>query len=47
MEEGLIDMVVSEPGILIGRVNLQYAIRALNGDELPNLVQDGDLPYLS
>lgn len=47
MEDGLIDMVVSEPGILIGRMNLQYAVRALNGDELPNLVQDGDLPYLS
>ncbi|SLN72186.1 substrate-binding domain-containing protein [Oceanibacterium hippocampi] len=47
MEKGLIDMVVSEPGILIGRVNLQYAIRALNGDDLPHLAQDGDLPYLS
>lgn len=47
MKEGLIDMVVSEPGILIGRMNLQYAIRLLNGDDLPNLAKDGDLPYLS
>jgi ribose transport system substrate-binding protein len=47
MRQGLIDMVVSEPGILIGRMNLQYAIRLLNGDDLPNLAKDGDLPYLS
>jgi ribose transport system substrate-binding protein len=47
MEQGLIDMVVSEPGVLIGRMNLQYAIRLLNGEDTPNLVQDGDLPYKS
>lgn len=47
MEKGLIDMVISEPGVLLGRMNLQYAVRALNGDPLPNLVEDGNLPYPS
>jgi len=37
MERGLIEMVISEPGVLLGRLNLQYAVRALNGDDLPGL----------
>lgn len=45
MKEGHISMVVSEPGILIGRSLIQYTTRLLNGDELPNLVDGGPIPY--
>lgn len=47
MREGLIEMVVSEPAVLLGRLTLQYTIRALNGDPLPELVMAGGLPYPS
>lgn len=42
---GHIAMVVSEPGILIGRSLIQYTVRSLNGDPLPNLKQSGPIPY--
>ncbi len=45
MKEGRIAMVVSEPGILIGRSLIQYATRVLNGNDLPNLVSGGPIPY--
>jgi ribose transport system substrate-binding protein len=47
MHEGLIEMVISEPSVLLGRVTLQYTIRLLNGDPLPNLAKVGGLPYPS
>jgi hypothetical protein len=37
-------MVVSDPAVVFGRVGLQYTLRFLNGDELPNLVS-GIMPY--
>ena len=40
-------MVISEPAVLIGRMTLQYTIRLLNGDPLPNLAKSGGLPYPS
>ncbi|MEB3360005.1 MAG: substrate-binding domain-containing protein [Synechococcales bacterium] len=45
MEDGHIAMVVSEPGVLIGRSLVQYTTRLLNGDELPNLAEGGPIPY--
>jgi ribose transport system substrate-binding protein len=45
MKEGRISMVISEPGILIGRSLIQYTTRLLNGDALPNLVDGGPIPY--
>ena len=45
MKEGHVAMVVSEPGVLIGRALVQYTTRLLNGDELPNLRMDGTVPY--
>ena len=45
MKEGNIAMVVSEPGILIGRSLIQYTVRLLNGDALPNLEDGGPIPY--
>jgi ribose transport system substrate-binding protein len=36
MNDGIIEMVASEPAVLFGRAALQYAIRSLNGDPLPN-----------
>jgi ABC-type sugar transport system substrate-binding protein len=44
MNDGVIEMVASEPSVLFGRAALQYAIRSLNGDPLPN-VKSGVLPY--
>jgi ribose transport system substrate-binding protein len=44
LKDGSIAVVVSEPPILRGRVVLQYTVRLLNGDPLPNLVA-GILPY--
>jgi ribose transport system substrate-binding protein len=44
MKDGSIAVVVSEPPILKGRAVLQYTVRLLNGDPLPNLVS-GVLPY--
>lgn len=45
MKDGHIAMVVSEPGILIGRSLIQYTVRSLNGDALPNLKSGGPIPY--
>lgn len=45
MKDGHIAMVVSEPGILIGRSLIQYTVRSLNGDPLPNLKTSGPIPY--
>jgi ABC-type sugar transport system substrate-binding protein len=45
VKEDHIAMVVSEPGILIGRSLIQYTTRLLNGDELPNLAKGGPIPY--
>jgi ABC-type sugar transport system substrate-binding protein len=47
MNTGQIAMVISEPAVLIGRATLQYTIRLLNGDPLPNLVKSDTLPYPS
>lgn len=44
VNEGVIEMVASEPAVLFGRAALQYALRSLNGDPLPNL-KSGVLPY--
>jgi ribose transport system substrate-binding protein len=38
LKEGTIEAVASEPPIVFGRVALQYTIRLLNGDPLPNLM---------
>ncbi len=45
MKEGRVAMIVSEPGVLIGRELVQYTTRLLNGDELPNLQPSGTIPY--
>lgn len=45
IKEGHISMVVSEPGILIGRSLVQYTIRLLNGDPMPNLKKGAPIPY--
>lgn len=44
LKEGAIAVVLSEPPILRGRIALQYTVRLLNGDPMPNLVQ-GMVPY--
>jgi ribose transport system substrate-binding protein len=45
IKDGNIAMVVSEPGILIGRSLIQYGVRSLNEDDLPNLEKGGPIPY--
>jgi ribose transport system substrate-binding protein len=45
IKDGHIAMVVSEPGILIGRSLVQYTIRLLNGDPMPNLKKGDPIPY--
>lgn len=45
MKGGRIAMVISEPGILIGRSLIQYTTRLLNGDDTPNLVPGEPIPY--
>ncbi len=37
LKNGIMGVVVSEPPIVLGRVAVQYAIRALNGDDLPGI----------
>ncbi|OXR48089.1 sugar ABC transporter substrate-binding protein [Pusillimonas sp. T2] len=37
--------IVSEPGIIMGRLIVQYAIRENEGKEMPSLINDGALPY--
>lgn len=44
IKEGRILATVSEPGILMGRVLVQYAIRQLEGKPLPNMTEGG-VPY--
>lgn len=44
IHDGVIEMVASEPSVLFGRAALQYAIRSLNGQPLPN-VKSGVLSY--
>jgi len=45
IKEGRILAVTSEPGILMGRLLVQYAIRDHEGKPMPNLQKDGALPY--
>lgn len=45
IKDGNIAMVVSEPGVLIGRSLIQYTTRSLNGDDLPNLAKGEPIPY--
>lgn len=45
MKEDRIAMVISEPGVLIGRSLIQYTTRVLNKNDLPNLVSGGPIPY--
>jgi ribose transport system substrate-binding protein len=44
LNDGSIAIVMSEPTILKGRAALNYTVRLLNGDSLPNLVT-GIMPY--
>ena len=44
IKDGSMAMVVSEPPIVFGRAGLQYTVRLLNGDPMPNLV-NGIMPY--
>ena len=44
IEDGVIELVASEPSVVFGRAAVQYALRALNGDDLPNTRKD-ILPY--
>jgi ABC-type sugar transport system substrate-binding protein len=45
IKSGDIDMYVSEPAILIGRLELQYAVRLLNGDPLPGIGETEGIQY--
>lgn len=45
IKDGRLAAVASEPGILMGRLIVQYAIRDHEGKELPNMNKDGSLPY--
>lgn len=45
IKDGRILAVVSEPGIIMGRLIVQYAIREHEGKEMPRLNKDGALPY--
>jgi ABC-type sugar transport system substrate-binding protein len=44
MKEGYIAASISEPSVLTGRLAMQYMIRLLNGDSLPNTTK-GSLNY--
>ena len=44
LKDGSMAMVVSEPAIVFGRAGVQYAIRVLNNDPMPKLV-NGIMPY--
>lgn len=41
IEDGKMLAVVSEPGIIMGRLIVQYAIRSMAGKPLPNLAAAG------
>lgn len=45
IEDGRILAVTSEPGILMGRLIVQYAIRDHEGKSMDKLKKDGSLPY--
>lgn len=45
IKNGQIYASVSEPGILMGRLIVQYAIRQAEGKPLPDLIEDDGLPY--
>lgn len=45
IKEGRIKASVSEPGILMGRLIVQYAIRQAEGLPLPGVLKDAALPY--
>jgi len=45
IKDGSILATVSEPGILIGRLAVQYAIRQAEGKPMPNLIRNDPLPY--
>lgn len=45
IKDGRLAAVASEPGLLIGRLIVQYAIRDHEGKELPHMTRDGALPY--
>lgn len=44
LKDGTIELVVSEPPIVFGRAGLQYTVRLLNGDPLPNMLT-GIMPF--
>ena len=44
LKDGTMAVVISEPPIVLGRGAVQYALRILNGDPLPNVVKD-NLPF--
>jgi ribose transport system substrate-binding protein len=45
LEQGRLTALVSEPGIIMGRLIVQYAVRKLDGKELPDMVQPQGAPY--
>lgn len=45
IKDGSILATVSEPGILMGRLAVQYAIRQIEGKPMPALHKDAALPY--
>ncbi len=45
IEDGRLLAVASEPGILMGRLIVQYAIRDHEGKPMPNMQKDASLPY--
>jgi ABC-type sugar transport system substrate-binding protein len=40
LKDGTMAVVISEPPIVLGRGAVQYALRLLNGDPLPNVIKD-------
>jgi ABC-type sugar transport system substrate-binding protein len=45
IKDGRFLAVVSEPGIIMGRLVVQYAIRQMEGKPMPKLISDKALPY--
>ncbi len=45
IKDGRISATISEPGVLMGRLIVQYAIRQAEGLPLPSVKKDGSLPY--
>ncbi len=44
IKDGTMAMVISEPPIVYGRAAMQYTVRLLNGDPLPNMIS-GIMPF--